>query len=143
MLAPVMIVCRSSSSGSKRGDKDRLPSGRSSGSGSKRSLPGSHAGELQAALQAVQKITGAKPPGRSLSLPTTDKKVVSQPDLLDEETVRRRTGTIVEELANNGDFKVGVVYMHTHTHTTHTHTHTAHTHIHTYTHTHCRRLWSV
>ena len=128
-----MYLYRSSSSGSKRGDKDRLPS-RNSGSGPKRS---SNAGELQAALQAVQKITGAKPPGRSQSLPTTDKKVAQQ-DLLDDDTVRRKTGTIVDELANNGDLKVGVVYMRTHTHTrTHSHTHT-HTNTHTHTHSHTR-----
>lgn len=88
---------RSSTSGSKR---DKGPSGRGSGSGPKRSS----SSEMQAVLDAVAKHTNK--PSRSMSGPTPKPPPPPEPDALDEETVRRKTGTIVDELADNADIKV-------------------------------------
>lgn len=98
---------RSSSSGSKRGDKNA--GGRGSGSGPKRTS----SSEKASALEAVAKITNnpSPKPGRSTASPV--RAPPPESDTLDEETVRRKTVTIIDELADNNDIKVGSLLFNT------------------------------
>ena len=115
---------RTSSSGTNKREKDKLPSGRGSGSGPKRthSTPTPDAqSEKALAIQAVHHVTTRQqqqPAGAAASL-KHDQAVQIQPksrgerkaaqlaqDKLDESTVRRKTVTIVDELVQNKDFKV-------------------------------------
>ena len=126
------LSCRSSSSGSKRNEKDRDKApGRSFTSGPKRSFhstttPDSHKEQQAAALQMVKQMTSSKQPPSSTTTqaatPTSvpavqvqvkavEKKPPSPPlvDTLDEETLQRKAHTIIDELVANKDFRVGVI----------------------------------
>ena len=58
-------------------------------------------------MEAVVRLTNSTQgkPSHSQSQPTKPAPPPS-PDALDEDTVRRKTGTIVDELTDNGDLKV-------------------------------------
>ena len=105
-----LSYARTSSSTTKRSDKDKLPVGRGSGSGPKRlsstPTPDSQA-EKALAIQALQQVmskTGGKSHGASGGARSVQSKPVQ--DKMDEDTVRRKTTTIVDELVENKDFKV-------------------------------------
>ena len=109
-----LIYYRSSTSSSKR-TEGRGPAGRSSGSGSRRSHTTPES-ERESALHTVSLFTTNnqnQPPSRDApaqavlrqekkpTLPVTENK-------LDEDAVRRKAISIIDELVTNADFKVGV-----------------------------------
>ncbi len=112
---------RSSSGTVKRVEKERekaLPSGRGSGSGPKRShtTPDSEQ-ERQLALQTTKDFLGGGPnstsssssfPAYQPSVPAHAKPVSQKPpvEAMDEDTLSRKTHTIVDELTQNKDYKV-------------------------------------
>ena len=102
---------RTSSSTTKRSDKDKLPVGRGSSSGPKRShstpTPDSQAEKalaIQAVLQATSKGQAKSQPPVAAGGKAEQQRPVQ--DKMDEATVRRKTTTIIDELVENKDFKV-------------------------------------
>ena len=121
LASPPENSFRSSSGGQKQSERDRerereksvSTCGTSSAPQHAHSQPDSHK-EQHSAIQTVQDMTG-KPPQKPVAHvhPVVDAVVPVQPvaDALDEDTICRNSATIVDELAQNKDFKVRVWTM--------------------------------
>lgn len=102
--------CRSSSSGARRGTEGRDgrgPSGRGSGSGMKRShTTPTPEQEKESALLSVKQITNKDAPAQAVLQRKVAAPVVK--DKLEESAVTRKITSIIDELVNNADYRVGV-----------------------------------
>ena len=96
---PILTFSRSSSSGQKRIEKERE---REWGKGIDTSIRGTPS--VLKGLPLSKSVTPVQPVADTLKPVTTSVQPVA--DALDEDTICRKAGTIVDELTQNRDFKV-------------------------------------
>ena len=113
----MLLLHRSSSGGQKRSERERdrdrerekSAGTRGTTSAPKRthSQPDSHK-EQHSAIQILRDMAGKPPQKPVVPVHPVVDTVVPVADALDEDTICRKTGTIVDELVQNKDFKVRI-----------------------------------